>query len=193
MNKFVEALKGTASLFSKEINEQGIMLMVNMLSSYKEEDLINALHKHLKSSRFFPTIADIISKIDSGHPGAEEAWAMVPKNEYESAAMSKPMFKAYGVAYPLIESDPVAARMAFKEVYEREVNLAISNNQKPEWTVSLGQDKSSREAAVRDALLKNRISEDQAKMIYPELPELGDGKNVALINEIKKMLPNFLS
>ena len=47
--------------------------------------------------------------------------------------------------------------------------------------------------AVRDALLENRISEDQAKRIYPELPELGNGKNVALINEIKKMLPNFLS
>lgn len=63
----------------------------------------------------------------------------------------------------------VAARMAFKEVYEREV--AGAQNRLPEWEFTPGWDRSGRDLAVVDAAEKGRLTVAQARRLLPHYVE----------------------
>ena len=80
------------------------------------------------------TVQDVVSRLDDGRPGAEEAWSMIPKNESESTVWTAEMSQAFGVCLGLLDSgDKVAARMSFKETYQRRVSQARENGKKVEW------------------------------------------------------------
>ena len=66
----------------------------------------------------------MLSRIDDGRPGAEEAWALIPKIEDPSGILTEEMQAAMRVAYGLLFDVPIAARMAFKEAYQREFQKA---------------------------------------------------------------------
>jgi hypothetical protein len=52
----------------------------------------------------------VIERLDDGRPGAEEAWAMVPKDEEESAVITGEMRFAMGVALRLLaDGDAIAS------------------------------------------------------------------------------------
>lgn len=187
MKKFIDELKATASIYSKDISESAIILMVNMLSKYNEQQLLSALHKHLRTGRFFPTIADIISNMVTNHPSVEEAWALVPKDEYATAVMNQVIQKAFSACCSLLEEDPIAARMTFKEVYQKELQQAITNNEEPVWYISVGQDKNQRDSVIHEAIQKNRITLEYARNVVYDLPDLGK-QRPQLNEDIKKML-----
>lgn len=162
------------------------------------EDIKSALNSHVRDSdrgRFFPKPADIEAKlpgIASLWLSADEAWAMCPKDENDSAAMTNEMAQALYVANDLIiEGDMIAARMAFKSSYNRLVDEAKMNGRKPEWFASLGIDKEGRhKAQVKVVEMQNlSLPYEQRKA----LPQTEQGQTVRLEDLTKEIEKRSIS
>ena len=89
--------------------------------------------------------------------------------------MTDEMATAWGVAKPLLdERDQVAARMAFKESYNRLVGESRRTGKDVKWFISMGDDKGGREGVILEAVQLGRISGGHAQKLLPniELNEL---------------------
>lgn len=131
-----------------------LRLWWEMLADCSIERFRVACQVHIASElRFPPTIAQLLALI---HParrsvGPEEAWAIAVKacDESETVLMNDEIAYAWGAAKTLFDlGDEVAARMAFKEVYERRVKEA---QDAPKWWPSIGTDPHKRDAALSEA------------------------------------------
>ena len=163
-----KALQMMGEVTGRVISPGAAAMMANALSEHSPESILIALEACLKELRYFPTVADIISRIEAkdGHPGAEEAWAMIPKDESGSVVWTGEMAEAYSVASSLLRSgDEIGARMAFKEKYAAVVKEARALKLAPMWSPSLGSDESGRTAAIMQAVEKNRMSLEHAEKI----------------------------
>lgn len=214
-SKFLKMMQATLAVYDKTATTETVGLWWNLLACYEFSDVEQAFGRFLKSAegKWSPKPASIISIIDAMRPdgrlGADEAWAMIPRDEFASAVMTTEMAEALRVAQPLLdEGDQVAARMAFKESYARIVEANKRNGIKPSWFPSLGQDKEGRDAVLAEAVRLGRISADHAigllppDKIAPMLQSAGEEKlalehkiptsGVALQNiaRIKVMLSN---
>ena len=171
MNKILKAIAVTAELMQKEISPAAAAVLAEDLREYPQELVIQALTNLRKVGGRF-TLDAILSQIEKlqpdGRPGSDEAWAMIPKDEYASAVISNEMAEALGIAQPLInDGDKIAARMAFKEAYTRIVEANKLHGIKPAWFPSLGHDIESREAALADAVRPGRITAGHAIGLLP--------------------------
>lgn len=137
------------------------------LAEYPEGAAIAALHRCRRELSRFPALADVISRIDDGRPGAEEAWAMIPKSEDDSVVWTDEMREAFGIARSLLD-DEIAARMAFREAYLRLTSEARAARKPTRWGVSLGLDPSGRLIAVQEAVRRGRLTAEHARAILPE-------------------------
>jgi hypothetical protein len=172
---FAELMKATLGIYDKEITKETLVIWWNALSAYSIEIVREALSRHVKdkaNGRFAPKPADVIAMIDrispDGRPGADEAWAIYPRSEADSAVLNDEISYAAQVAQPLLdEGDTIAARMAFKDAYNRIVEQNKANGIKPKWFPSLGHNPDGRKAALDDAVNKNRISLDYAQSLLP--------------------------
>lgn len=187
-------ITGLAEYYDKNLSPSQIKMYVEDLSHLSPDTLAIAVRAYRMNpdNVFFPLpakLAEAAAKAD-GRPGTEEAWSMLPKDEYTSIVWSDEMRIAFGVAAPLMHEDRIAARMAFKEKYESLVKQARSNAVGVKWSVSYGIDKQGREAAIKEAMDKNRISISTAQKMLPEVFEptpilIGSEKEAA---EIKKLI-----
>lgn len=167
-----KAIQVMAEVYGRTLSPAAALMMAQDLSEFEPEAVLMALQACRKDLNRFPTIADIVSRVESkdGRPGAEEAWAMIPKDEFNSCVWTVEMATAYGAAHPHIRNrDLVAARMAFKEVYEREVKAARELRIPAAWSASLGEDKSTHEGVLSEAVRKNRLTLEDARKIAPML------------------------
>jgi hypothetical protein len=165
----LKALAVTIELTGSELSENGARMLADDLDGFNPDHVMGAL-KRIRYDGVRVTLGNIMSRLDDGRPQAEEAWAMLPKDEYGSAALTDEMSEAMGVALPLMqEGDHIAARMAFKECYTKLVSLAREQKRPTKWFMSIGSDQHQREAALIDATRKNRIAVDHAvKFLAPE-------------------------
>ena len=74
--------------------------------------------------------------------------------------------------------------MAFKAAYERIVADNRARGVKPTWEADLGEDRTGREAALLEAVLKNRLSSDVAKRLLPpesyeKIEAISTGRQIA--------------
>ena len=124
-----------------------------LLSAHPFAVVEKAFADHLSTGKFAPVPADILGEITKaapgdGRPGADEAWALLPRSERASAAMTGEMVAGLAIVQPLIDADDeVAARMAFREAYNRMVGEARSRGEAVHWFLSLGGDPGERKAA----------------------------------------------
>lgn len=142
------------------------------LEKYELKDVSAAFSQYAQRGKYQPKPADILEILDrilpDGRPGADEAWAMIPRDEYVSVVMTEEMAEALHVAKPLLdEGDQVAARMAFKEAYARIVDQNKRNGIKPKWFPSLGSNKEGREAALAEAVRLGRLGSEHAAGLLP--------------------------
>jgi hypothetical protein len=165
----IEVVRATGEIYGKQVSMTAAVMFLADLDGYESHVLTSALSRCRKELRTFPTVADVIGRIDDGRPGVEEAWAMIPKDEAGSVVWNDEIAEAYGICRGLIEGDPIAARMAFKESYLRIAANARSQGIRPTWTPSLGHDKHGREAAIKEALDKNRIALEHAEQLMPQI------------------------
>ena len=150
-------------------SELAMKVIVHDLEQFSQADVIAALDRCRRELKGRISIGDIISRIDDGHLGPDEAWAMMPTSEDDSVVWTEEMSTAYFASSSL--SDPVASRMAFKEAYAREVARSRSRGSKPVWRLSPGNNRDSREAVVLDAVVKGRLEPDWALREYPQIAE----------------------
>lgn len=193
--QFLKMMQATLAIYDKSPTTETVTLWWNLLRGYEFVDVEKAFGQYMKSAegRFSPKPASIISIIDAmrpdGRPGADEAWAMIPMDEYASAVMSQEMAEALHVAQPLLNAgDKIAARMAFKDAYTRIVETNKRNGIKPSWFPSLGQDKEGREAVLAEAVRLGRLSADHAIGLLPPekiAPMLQNAGNEKLALEYK--------
>jgi hypothetical protein len=189
--RVVQALTVAFQFVGQAMPDAALEEMAVDLAAYAEADVLAAL-KRCRSELKVIRYGDVLDRIPGGHPGAEEAWAIVSaaigprglEREDVSIVWTNEMREAFGVALPLGE-DKVAARMAFKEAYTARVSVARANRQRPQWAVSLGYDPQGREVAVQQALSKNQISQVQAARLLPPggvvAPEV-----MALVEQLRK-------
>lgn len=194
-NDVIKILMTMATLYDKAMNEAAAEMLLSDLKDFSNDAIIDALKKCRLELGRFPSVHDIISRAQAsdGRPGIEEAWAMCPKDESQSAYLNNEVMAAWSVADNIIQDtgDKIAARMAFKEVYEKTIRDNRSKGITPKWWLSSGYDKTGREIAIRDAIEKKRLTIADAKNIIPELEFSGSNRLALPSNEqeaIKKLI-----
>jgi len=131
---------------AKVISATAKALFFNDLKRYPLELIEHALSAHRLDpdrGRFTPTVADISSQIERRRPlqwvGADEAWAALPKSEGAPGILNQVTAQALAAAQPLLDDgDTIAARMAFKNCYDRLVSRAKLDRVNPEYFLSPG-------------------------------------------------------
>lgn len=174
-----KVLAATASLYEKALTPDAIQMLMMDLDGYEPNSVIAALGRCRRELRTFPTVSDILSRIDDGRPGAEAAWAMIPLSESDSVVWTAEMRDAYGQVRHLVNADPVAGRMAFREVYSKLLSQARADKAAIRWEPSLGHDPRKREQVLRDAVKLGRLTMAHVQNVMPQL-EMQPPKRLAL-------------
>lgn len=171
---FAELLKSAFEIYEITPSVAALGIWWNLLSAYEIGYIREAFNRHLsgKEGRFAPKPAHIIAIIDGmkpdGRPGPDEAWAMIPRDEFASVVMTEEIVEALQIAQPLLdEGDQVAARMAFKEAYVRVVEQNKRIGIDPKWFPSLGRDIPGREKALAEAVRMGRLTVNHAIGLLP--------------------------
>lgn len=168
--ELLQAVAVTAELCGRTFSEGAARMFVQDLSGFPEPAVIKALARCRREVKGILTIQDVVSRLDDGRPGVEEAWSQMPFDESQSVVWTDEMANAFGVARGLLdEGDRVAARMAFKEAYTRLVGEARDAGRPVSWSPSLGFDKSGQEAVLADAVSKGRLTYEHAQELAPML------------------------
>lgn len=170
-SKLLEAVAVTAELCGRIFSEPAARVFVMDLEGYPEPAVLAALTRCRKEVKGILTVHDVLSRIDDGRPGAEEAWSMMPFDEAQSVVWTDEMAQAFGVCGPLLaEGDKVAARMAFRETYNRLCAKAKDERLPVNWTASLGHDTRGRAAVLQEAVSLGRLPYEYAQQFCPALP-----------------------
>jgi len=162
--KFAELINVCASIYSKELTNAALAAFYEMLKDYEISDIDKAFYRHMKTSKFFPTPADIIEYLpgDQNHMGADQAWGIALKSfdEAQTVVMTMEIANARDACLEIYHSgDTTAARMAFRDAY----NDVIKLSGKPEYFVSPGWDKQNRSIEVRLAIDRGYIKYEKGK------------------------------
>jgi hypothetical protein len=153
-----------------------IELWAQGLHSFPGHIIERAVYAHIQDpdrGRFAPRLAEIIGNCVALSPGAkwigaEEAWSQMPRGEGESAMLTNEAAEALAAANDLIATgDRIAARMAFKEAYERLVARAKMEGRLPAYFFSAGRDMDGREKVLVDAVRNNLIAADHVPKLLP--------------------------
>ena len=167
----IKAIAVTSELCGRIFSEAAAAVFMSDLAAYPEHQVMKALTRCRKEVRGILTLQDVVSRLEDGRPGVEEAWAMLPYTEDTSAVWTTEMSQAFGVAVRLIDAGAmVEARMAFKETYLRLVTQARDAGIPVEWHVTLGHDVRGRESVLIAAVDAGRLTYEHAKQFIPELP-----------------------
>ena len=166
--QLLEAIAVTAELTQTQLTEAAARVMAADLSQYPESQVLAALTRCRRELKGRLTIADVITRLDDGRPGPEEAWAMMPRSEADTVVWTEEMAEAMGVAQPLLdEGDAIAARMAFKECYAKLVAQSRDAKRPVKWTASLGHDPLGREQVLLRAAEQGKLSQPHVAGLLP--------------------------
>lgn len=167
-SELIEAIAATAELCNKSFSPAAARLFAADLDGYDERAVMKALTRCRKELKGPFTLEAVTSRIDDGRPGVEEAWSMVPHDEYKTVVWTDEMVRAWGIASPLIaDGDNIGARMAFKEAYTKMIADARDQKEPVKWSASLGHDKNGRESVLVDAVQKGRLTANHVKALLP--------------------------
>lgn len=167
-----EHVAATYAAIGQEISDVGLAVVVADLKAYQLPAVVQALARCRGELRRI-ALSDILDRIPGGHPGPEEAWAMVARclnDERVTVVWTDEMAAAFGVALNL-QDDEVAARMAFKEAYARLVAEARSAGKPVRWTPSLGWDHGARAGVLEEAVRLGRLSAEHVAGLLPAPPK----------------------
>jgi hypothetical protein len=175
----------------KVFSKKAMDMIFETLEDHSLDMVEQAIKLHSKQSKFAPTPGDIIGILEAGNKRltADEAWSMMPKDEFETIVWTREMAEAYGIASGLLaEGDKIAARMAFKGAYERLCSEALMMQRPVAWSVCVGFDKSRVEPVLQKAVAAGRISQDRANKFLPA--PMGAGPIARLLAGKVTELPN---
>lgn len=172
-SEILKAVAVTAELTGTEITEMAAKVFAMDLAEYPKAAVMTALTRCRRELKGRLTLADVLNRVAEmdGRPSADEAWAMMPMDEAATVVWTDEMAAAWGVALPMVDTDKVAARMAFKAAYQKGVDEARQTLRPVKWRASLGHDKAGREPVIRQAVQQGRLSRAQALHHLPHLDD----------------------
>ena len=169
----LQAIAVTAELTGTELSKVAARVFAGDLARYPEHQVLPALtrcRRELRRGQF--TIESVLSRLDDGRPGPEEAWAMLPRDEATTTVWTDEMRQAWALASELIaDGETIQARMAFLEHYRTLVQKARDASLPVAWSASLGHDPFGREAALLDAAEKGRLPAEHVAGLLPHRDE----------------------
>lgn len=175
--KIVKALAVTAEVMGTELSDAAAQVMCDDLSKWPVSVIISALDRTRREHTGRLTLSAIIQRIDDGRPGVEEAWAMCPQAEGDTAVWTDEVSAAFFAAVPLLYAgDRVGARMAFKEKYIALLSEARNEQRPVKYWVSLGHDVAGREGPINNAVAAGILTREAAVKL---LPAVDDSPNLA--------------
>ncbi len=158
--KFLEVITGCAAAYSQQIEKPKVAIYWETLKDFSISEVSKAVNAHVRESKFFPTLAEIIAHIPSAqqnrHIGADEAWTIAKQamNQDNCACVTDQILEAMDIAWDVYSAkDENPARMAFRDAYTR-ITKASGN---PVWFVSLGNDKAQAEGVALEGVRLGRL------------------------------------
>jgi hypothetical protein len=158
-SKLIEAIAVTAELCGRTFTPEAAAMFVADLAGHPERQVLAALQRCRQEVRGALTLHDVVSRVDDGRPGVEEAWsiALASRDESDSAVWTNEIAEAWNVARAVMDlGDKIGARMAFKESYTRVVEAARRERRPHAWTLSEGFDQARRAEVLRIAAQQGR-------------------------------------
>ena len=170
--EFSEELEVAFELKGKPpLSDRALSAWFRLLAKYSLSASLRALDSFTSSSPFAPTPDRLIENMKSqdGRPTAEEAWAtaLLSSNEAETIIWTDEIAESLslGAGDLLAAGDKTAARMAFRDSYNRLVEQSRELCVPVNVWVSQGHDAQRRDAAIDQARVKGLISNDRAKTL----------------------------
>lgn len=171
---FIRALAGLMLAYDKPLPAKEVTdAWFSQLSEFDAKVVAQAFDRYrIENPKFAPTIVSIetICRVNDGRPGVEEAWAIAiaAQDETETVVWTWECGEAFRICKPVLDADgEVAARMAFKDAYNRLVMEARLERRPPKWIVCQGWDMRKREAALRKAVLAGLLPAPTAAALLP--------------------------
>jgi hypothetical protein len=186
----LQALAVAAELTGTQLSAGAARVMAQDLAAYPEDQVLGALDRCRKELRGRLTLADILTRLDDGRPGPEEAWALISPWMLDIGATTvatDEMRVASGVAQGMIEEDRVGARMAFLESYRQLVQRARDERVPVTWEPILGWDAAGREGPLIEAAKRGRLEAAHVAKLLPSMQEPAP-EVAALLAGLKKPL-----
>jgi hypothetical protein len=172
--EFAGLVKATLKTYRVEPDADVLRLWWGALQPYSIEQVRAGFNAFVRnpSNKFSVTPAHIIEAIEQaspdGRPSADEAWALYPHDEAQSAVITDEIAESMQAAASLLDyGDRIGARMAFKDAYERIVARNKAAGIPVRWFPSLGTDHAGRELVINQAVKMGRLSHDHAKSLLP--------------------------
>lgn len=177
---FAEMFTACCFNYGRDAAKETMRLWWSLLVEHDFQTVANAFQAHIRSSSRMPTINDLLDLITASNPamrrpGADEAWAKLPRSEDDSVIWTEETAHAWGIASNLVNPhlvdrpDWVAARMAFKDAYQRAVESAKANGKPVKWVFAKGHTNDNLLDVVREAVQLGRITEDDARPLLAEI------------------------
>lgn len=192
MDRLLELLGATAEVIGDQLRPTAAALMAEELAAYPLAVVDKALAACRRELKGRLSLAAILERIDDGHPAPNEAWAMAlpAADERNTVVWTGEIERAWAVALPLIDAgDKVAARMAFLDAYGKLLKEAKAARRPAAYTPSLGFDPAGRDAAMRDAVARGLLTDQQAtphlRIAGPVQPAMQE-QFAALANELRE-------
>ena len=166
--KLAASIVVTAEMIGHDMSPNTADAMSRELATMPLEHVTAALRRCARECRGRLTLADVLARVDDGHPGEDMAWALCHRDESETIVWTDEMSESYGVARPLVLGGAnIGARMAFKDAYRKAVLLARDGGKRAQWNVSLGTDPSGRRAALESAVASGKLPADVLPLYLP--------------------------
>lgn len=171
-DRIAQALAVCAELTGTVLTPAAFDVMLEDLSAYNVQMVLNALNRCRRELTGRLTLAAILQRMDCGLPTADEAFGLLAeaaKNEYLTVVVPEIAQIAMGQgAQSLLDlGDKTGARMAFRGAYERMVEEMRQRGGMGKWMVSAGLDKTQMETAINEAVKQGKLSKPQAMMLLP--------------------------
>lgn len=152
----------------------------NILSPYPLEIVKKAINHHIATAQFAPQPSDIVALLNTGnkHLSPAEAWAIVPKSEFESGVITDEMLRAWCIVSDLYEAKKhYAAEKAFLSAYARIVTESELLKKPIAWKLTKGSNLAHLQDTIEQAVRLGRLSSEYANNELKTLPAL-DRENV---------------
>lgn len=166
--ELAEAVAATAELCGQMLSPTAIQMLSRDLASLDRKAVMAALARCRAELPRALNVGEILSRVEDGRPGAEEAWNMLPTSEADSVVWTSEMAQAWAnVSMDLLDAERERAHAIFVQGYTHAVLMARCRREKVTWIPSLGTDPVQREQVLLDALQKERLTPDYVKVLLP--------------------------
>lgn len=176
-NIFVDELEVAIEMKGKPApTDKALAVWFRLLAPYPLEHCLKALDTVTASSPFIPTPDGLIKllAVQDGRPTSDEAWATALQSADESATIiwTDEIAGALnlGASDLLALGDKTAARMAFRDSYNRLITQARDNGVPVNVWVSKGHNVEARNSAIEQAVQKGLLSDQRGRALMLDKP-----------------------